>query len=101
MRRIISAMRQKGQTQLIVSVILYSLIISVMLYAAMATLLDLNWKTIASLLVAAGASLFYISDLVLAWNKFVTPIKNGRTFNITLYHLGQILLVSGVISQLG
>ena len=38
---------------------------------------------------------------ILAWNKFVSPVKNGRVLNITLYHLGQIGLIAGVISQFG
>jgi hypothetical protein len=48
-----------------------------------------------------GAFLFYLSDVILAWNKFVSPIKNGRIINIGLYHLGQIGLIAGVISQFG
>lgn len=101
MRRIISSMRTKGQPRLVAPVILYSVVITLMLLAAMLTLTDLTWKAGASLLVSAGAFLFYISDLILAWNKFVTPIKNGRMLNIALYHAGQIMLVAGVVSQFG
>jgi hypothetical protein len=48
-----------------------------------------------------GALLFYISDIILAWHKFVSPIQNGRIYNIGAYHLGQILLIAGVIAQFG
>jgi uncharacterized membrane protein YhhN len=99
MRRIVSAVREKGQTRLVGPVILYSIIITVMLYAAMLTLFDPAWKSAASLLVAAGAFMFYVSDLILAWNKFVTPISNGRLLNIGCYHAGQIMLIAGVIAQ--
>jgi YhhN-like protein. len=34
---------------------------------------DLTWEAGAALLVGAGAVLFYISDIILAWNKFVRP----------------------------
>jgi uncharacterized membrane protein YhhN len=101
MRRIVSAMRAKGQTQLVNPVILYSTVITVMLYAAMTTISNPDWKNSASFLVSAGAFLFYISDLILAWNKFVSPIKNGRVLNIAAYHLGQIGLIAGVVSQFG
>lgn len=101
MRRIISAMRANGQDRLINPVIVYSAVISVMLYAAMTTLSNPDWKAGASLLVGLGAFLFYASDLVLAWNKFVSPIQNGRMINIGLYHLGQIGLIAGVVSQFG
>jgi len=99
MRRIISAIRAKGQTRLVTPVIVYSTVISVMLYAAMTTISNPEWRTSASFLVSAGAFLFYISDLILAWNKFVTPVKNGRLLNIVAYHLGQISLMAGVIGH--
>jgi hypothetical protein len=51
--------------------------------------------------VAIGAFLFYLSDIVLAWHKFVNPFKHGRIYNIALYHLAQIMLVAGVIVQYG
>ena len=101
MRRIVTAIRAKGQTRLVVPVIVYSAVITVMLYAAMTTLSNPEWKAGASLFVSLGAFLFYISDLILAWNKFVSPIQNGRIFNIAAYHLGQIGLIAGVISQFG
>lgn len=101
LRRIVSSMRQKGETRLILPVLLYSVIITAMLYAAMLTLSDMTWKASASLLAAAGAFLFFMSDLILAWNKFVTPIARGRTLNIVLYHAGQILLIAGVVTQFG
>jgi hypothetical protein len=46
-----------------------------------------------------GALLFVASDVILAWMKFVSPVKNGRVWNIALYHLGQFGLIAGVISQ--
>ena len=101
MRRIVSAIRAKGQARMVNPVILYSTVITVVLYAAMTTISNPEWSTSASFLVSVGAFLFYISDLVLAWNKFVSPIKNGRMINIGLYHLGQISLIAGVISQFG
>jgi len=101
MRRIVSAIRAKGQTRLANPVIVYSTVITVMLYAAMTTISNPVWKTNASFFVSVGAFLFYISDLILAWNKFVSPIKNGRILNIAAYHLGQIGLIAGIISQFG
>ena len=99
--RIVGAMRAKGQNRLIIPVVVYGIVLSVMLYAAMSTMYDPVWKTNAALFVSLGAFLFWISDLILAWNKFVSPIKNGRVINMALYHLGQIGLIAGVISQFG
>lgn len=100
LRRVVGAMRLKGFNQLSAPVIVYGIVISLMLYAAMSTLFDPAWKTSAAFLVSAGAFLFYISDLILAWNKFVSPMKNGPIANILTYHLGQIGLIAGIINQL-
>ena len=99
LRRIGRAMRLKGQNGLILPVIIYGIVISMMLFAAMSTIFSLTWKTNSALFVSAGALLFCASDAILAWNKFVSPIRNGRVLNITLYYLGQIGIVAGVIAQ--
>ena len=101
LRRIVGAMRAKGQNRSVIPVIAYGTVISVMLYAAMSTIYNPAWKTDASFFVSLGAFLFCASDAVLAWNNFVSPLKNGRVWNITLYYLGQMGLIAGVISQFG
>ena len=101
LRRIVENMRSKGEKRLVVPVIVYGTVITLMLLAAMLTLFRLNWDATAALLVSFGAALFYFSDIVLAWNKFVSPIKNGRMLNIGLYHLAQIAIVVGVGVQFG
>lgn len=100
-RRIAGAMRARGQTSLVAPVVVYSAVISIMLFAAMSTIFDPAWSTGASLLVSLGAFLFYLSDVILAWNRFVSPIAHGRLMNILTYHLGQIALIAGVISKSG
>lgn len=101
LQRIIAGVRQKGLLRLVRPVSLYGMVITVMLLSALLTLSSTAWKTSAAALVAAGAILFYFSDILLAWNKFVRPIKNGRLANMILYHLGQAALVVGVIVQYG
>lgn len=101
LRRIVGAMRIKGENKLILPVILYGTVISVMLYAAMSTIFNPIWKTSASFFVSLGAFLFCVSDAILAWNRFVSPIRNGRVWNIVLYYLGQMGLIAGVIAQFG
>jgi hypothetical protein len=65
----------------------------------MMKLTDISWNASAAALVSLGAFFFYISDIILAWNKFVAPIQHGRIYNIGAYHLGQIALIAGVITQ--
>ncbi len=98
-RRILDRLPATGQGQMRIPIILYSTVISVMLLSAMMKLTDISWNANAAALVAVGAFFFYLSDIILAWNKFVAPIQHGRIYNIAAYHLGQIALIAGVISQ--
>ncbi len=101
LRRLVSSLRSTGMGQLIIPVQVYGFVISLMLFFAMRTLTQTTWRAEASLLVSAGAFLFYISDIILAWNKFISPIRNGPLLNIIAYHLGQIALILGVALQMG
>jgi len=99
--RIVETMRSKGENKLVFPVLVYGTIISVMLYAAMSTISNSAWKNSAALFISVGAFFFCVSDAILAWNKFVAPVRNGRVWNIVLYYLGQIGLIAGVIAQFG
>jgi uncharacterized membrane protein YhhN len=99
MRRIIAPLQTQGRAGLRTPIIVYGFVISIMLLSAMLKLTDISWNAGAAVLVALGAFLFYISDILLAWMKFIAPIKNGRIYNILAYHLGQIALIAGVVLQ--
>ncbi len=51
-----------------------------------------------SVVALAGALLFFYSDAVLAWNRFVRPLPLGRVVNIVPYHLGEALLVLSLLN---
>lgn len=99
LRRVVQAVGQRGKRALRMPIVVYGLVISLMLLSAMLKLMDTSWQAGAALLVACGAALFYFSDVVLAWNRFVAPIKNGQIINNLLYHAGQMALIAGVIWQ--
>jgi uncharacterized membrane protein YhhN len=48
-------------------------------------------------LAGAGAGLFFVSDTVLAWNRFVRPLGRGPVAVIVTYHLAQALLVLSLL----
>lgn len=100
-RRIVEVMRLHREDKLVLPVVIYGIVISIMLYAAMSTIYDQSWKTSAAFFVSLGAILFVASDAILAWMRFVSPVKNGRVWNIALYYLGQIGIIAGVITQFG
>lgn len=95
--QISNSLKARQQEKLLIPVSIYSLIICLMLVSAILTLVGPNseWRRIPSLLVSIGAILFFISDSLLAWDKFVTPVSNGKIFVIVTYHLAQITITVG------
>ncbi len=62
----------------------YIVVISAFLVSAVGT---------TNVTAAIGAVLFYTSDSILGWNKFVAPIRLGRVATMVTYHSAQALLV--------
>lgn len=98
-RRLAQSLK-RNHPSLLMPVGLYTGVITLMLLTAINTLFRPDWKLQPALVASFGALLFYISDAVLAWNKFVCPIKNGRLMNMIAYHLGQIAIIFGAAMQL-
>jgi uncharacterized membrane protein YhhN len=97
--RITAGLNALGQRKLIGPVRVYAAVISFMLLAALLTLVRPEWGAGPSLAITAGALLFFVSDALLAWNKFVAPIRGERLSIHMTSHLGQILLVIGAAAQ--
>lgn len=94
-RRIMAGIAVKGEERLKIPSLVYSAAISLMLYSALLTLVNPGWSFVSALPVSVGALLFYLSDISLAWYKFVAPLSHARLRIMVTYHLGQILLVLG------
>jgi uncharacterized membrane protein YhhN len=98
-RRIVTGARASGQGRLTGPVLAYIVIISLMLLSAVLTLLRPDWSATAGGAAVAGALLFYISDSVLAWGKFISPVKNGHPIVMITYHLAQILIAFAALTH--
>lgn len=85
-RRIVTSVR-RSTPPLTAPVSAYVTAISVMVVAAFATAVPA---------AIAGAVLFYGSDAMLGWNRFVTTLARGPLAVIVTYHLGQVLLVASL-----
>jgi uncharacterized membrane protein YhhN len=99
LRRILAPLAAQGKLHLRFPILMYGTVISIMLLSAMLKLTDISWNALAALLVGLGAFLFYMSDVILAWMKFIAPVQHGRLYNMLSYHLGQIALIAGVVLQ--
>jgi uncharacterized membrane protein YhhN len=80
----------QGHRELLAPVIAYMTVLSAMFACALATL---------NPLAGLGAGLFFCSDAVLAWNRFVRPLAWGPLAVIVTYHLGQALLVLSLVGR--
>ena len=69
-------------------VVLYTLVIAGMLILA--------WFT-GDWLIALGATVFVTSDSILSINRFVRPLPQAKVAIMVTYHLGQALIVAGVL----
>jgi uncharacterized membrane protein YhhN len=91
--------RKTGARRIRWSVTLYSIVITIMFLSALATIGKPGWEPANYLSVALGGLLFYLSDTMLAYDRFVTPIRYGRLFVRITYHIGQILLLTGAVNH--
>ena len=81
--------RRRGGPTMMVAVAAYSLIISAMVVTATGT---------ASWLAAVGAMTFAVSDSIIGYDRFVRPVRRADLPVMVTYHVGQLLLVLGLIA---
>lgn len=95
-RPIAAGLRRRGQTALLLPVAIYSTVLGLMLFSAWATLFRPGWTPLRRGLVVVGASLFFASDTMLAWDRFVTSSPSARLRVMVTYHLGQMALAASI-----
>lgn len=93
--RMITGLRRQKKERLTIPLVIYALVISMMLGSAGYRFFDQNWKTAGAYLVTIGALLFYISDVLNAWERFVNKFSHDRLIIMFTYHLGQFGLAVG------
>ncbi|UPQ79194.1 lysoplasmalogenase [Flavobacterium azooxidireducens] len=78
-----------------IPVTIYAFVISTMLLMSIKAYFE--WKKPANLLVLIGAVLFVISDSILAFNKFYTPIPMSSFLIMSTYLAAQFFIVKSVL----
>ena len=86
--RVLRGAHEQGGTALASIVAVYA--------GLLATMTILSFGT-AAICTAVGGALFLVSDITLAWNRFVQALLRGPLIVIVTYHLAQILIVIGLI----
>ncbi len=88
-RRILWAVLASGYRQLLAPLVAYMIVISAMVTSALAT---------GNAWAAAGATLFFVSDALIAETRFVRePTPASRVAIMVTYHLGQAGLVLSLL----
>lgn len=86
--RVLQAVQSGDEPELSTPVLAYMLVISLMVAAAVGT---------GVALAIVGAVLFYASDSLIAWNRFVAPTPRSRFAIMSTYHLAQAALVVSLV----
>jgi len=77
---------------MLLPVLAYVLVITLMVVGAFTVMGDESYALRGRLTVVAGASLFYLSDLFVARDRFIMREFTNRLVGLPLYYAGQFLL---------
>jgi uncharacterized membrane protein YhhN len=89
---------ERGRDELVAPVAIYVLAIGAMVISALATLGRPSWTPECRALAIAGAVLFFTSDSLIGWTRFVRPHRWAPVAVMVTYHLGQVALVLGLLA---
>jgi uncharacterized membrane protein YhhN len=89
-RQVAASTYLRGGLALAAPVGVYTVVIGAMVIYAFATGVGL---------IAVGATIFAVSDTVLARDRFVRPWDGAQLLVMVTYHVGQALIVAGVLAS--
>lgn len=92
LRPIVAGARRSGAAAMAAPIVIYGVILSLMLVSGWATWFRPTWTPVGRVLVSLGATLFFASDLMLAWDRFVERSRILHVLVIVTYHLAQLAL---------
>lgn len=76
---------------------LYGISLTLMLLSALLTLFKEDWLLLPSVLAASGAVLFYTSDTMLVYDRFVRRFDCAQSYVHLTYHLAQFALITSAV----
>jgi alkenylglycerophosphocholine/alkenylglycerophosphoethanolamine hydrolase len=95
-----SIKKRSGTRKLQGATLIYFIILSLMAISAASTLFRPDWERQTAAFVATGGLLFFFSDFMLAFDRFIRPVSHGRLVVHITYHLGQFGLILGLVWHL-
>lgn len=98
---IICKMRPPGPSKWMRAVLyLYALCLTAVMAVSYLTAISFWGKGVSLWALPLGGTLFFISDFILAYNRFVRPLHSAHLWIMISYHLAQSFLALGFISLL-
>jgi uncharacterized membrane protein YhhN len=96
-RSIATGLRRRNRgIALLIPLAIYGLTLSLTLFSGWATLFRPEWTPLRRVLVILGVSLFFVSDLLIAWDRFVRRSHRLKLLDIITYHLAQVALALSI-----
>ena len=95
-RQIAAALRREGRSNMLLPTAAYAVILALMLFSGWATLFRPGWPWAGRAAVLVGTSLFFASDALLSWDRFVRSSRPLHVSIIVTYHLAQIALALSI-----
>ena len=95
-KKLYEGMLKNNKAKMKIPVAFYTLVISAMLYSSIMTYP--LWSSHFSLVIIAGALLFFVSDVINAWAEFVGPIKRHRFLIMTTYYLAELFIAYAALN---
>jgi alkenylglycerophosphocholine/alkenylglycerophosphoethanolamine hydrolase len=82
-----------------IPLLIYGTVISLMTASAILNFYRVGWSMPTALLTSMGAALFFTSDSMIAIRNFVTRFNHDDYLVMLTYHLGQLMIIAGVLMQ--
>lgn len=82
-----------------IPIIGYTIILWLMVLSTSMSLFKSEWQLQAALPAALGGVLFFCSDAMLAYDRFVKPFKQAHMLVMMTYHLAHFGLILGVVQR--
>ncbi|MFA9404842.1 MAG: lysoplasmalogenase [Anaerolineales bacterium] len=100
-RPIVRALQSSGKHKLVGPIIVYAVVLTATLWSTTTTVLRPEWPLLGAVITIIGGLLFYVSDSMNAWIRFVSPLPGGHLPVMITYHVAQFLMAAGVLIAVG
>ncbi len=100
-RPIVRALLSSGKNKLVGPIVVYAIVLTATLWSTTTTLFRPEWPLIGAVITFFGGLLFYVSDSMNAWTRFVGPLPGEHLPIMVTYHVAQFLMVAGVLVTVG